>query len=374
MALAVTLAALLAAPLGAVEPLPPVEDPPPVMYLPDPQATDGFVGLPAVVVPDMQPAWPRWFAGASGLVMTRTLPSGAATMIPLPGGLQLTTADAGATWPGGVELRFGRWLGARQQQAVELIYWGIYDLGSAASLASTPPVIEAIPQAAGVTVGGVPAAAWLRDASLQQVGRSDIVNDVEVNWVFAVGPRPEFAPRLERVHFAWLAGFRFFQVGDTLTAVTTAANPANGAALLEVATNNNLFGGQLGGRFDWRFADHWRLQALPKVAIAGNALTNTTSLTGPGGAPATFAGGVPVHVHATGSAFSWLGSLDATLVWDVTDRWSLSVGYRLVGVDNIAQADGQWPVVLVDPASLTSIDAGSSTLVHGGFAGFESRF
>lgn len=360
--------------LSGVEVLPPVEEPPPVMYLPDPQGSEGFVGLPPAIDPDPLPGWPRWFASASGLVMTRTLPDGTATMTPVPGLGQLSTADAGATWPGGVELRLGRWFGPWQQQAVELVYWGIYDLGSSASLAAAPPAIDALPQPAGVSVAGLPAAIWLRDGSLQQVSRSDIVNDVEVNWIHALGPRPEFPPRRERVAVAWLAGFRFFQVGDTLTAVTTAGNPASGAVMLQVATNNNLFGGQVGGKFDWRFAERWRFQTVPKLMIAGNALTNTTSLTGPGGTAAVFADGSPVNVHATGGVFAWLGSLDAAVAWDITDHWSLSVGYRLVGVGNIAQADGQWPAVLAAPAGLSAISAGGSTLVHGGFAGFESRY
>lgn len=360
--------------LMGVEMLPPVEEPPPVMYLPDPQGPGGFVGLPPAIDPEPLPAWPRWFASANGLVMTRSLPDGTATMLPVAGVGQLSTADAGATWPGGVELRLGRWFGPWQQQAVELVYWGVYDLGSSASLAAAPPVIAAIPQAAGVSVAGLPAATWLDNGSLQQVSRSDIVNDVEINWIHSLGPRPEFPPRRERVTVAWLAGFRFFQLGDTLTAVTTAGNPASGALMLQVATNNNLFGGQVGGRFDWRFADRWRFQAVPKVMIAGNALTNTTTLIGPGGTPALFADGSPVNVHATGGVFAWLGSFDAAVAWDITDHWSLSLGYRLVGVGNIAQADGQWPEVIATPGGLSSISAGSSTLVHGGFAGFESRY
>jgi len=37
--------------------------------------------LVPVVMPDPLPDWPRWYAGATGLVMTRTLPSGAATSV-----------------------------------------------------------------------------------------------------------------------------------------------------------------------------------------------------------------------------------------------------------------------------------------------------
>ena len=58
----------------------------------------------------------------------------------------------------------------------------------------------------------------------------------------------------------------------------------------------------------------------------------------------------------------------------MTDRWTLSMGYRVIGVGNIAQGDGQWPTVITGQSSISGIDAGSSTLIHGGFAGFEGRF
>jgi hypothetical protein len=47
-----------------------------------------------------------------------------------------------------------------------------------------------------------------------------------------------------------------------------------------------------------------------------------------------------------------------------------------VGVDNIAQADGQWPLNLPAPsaASLQGITTGSESIIHGAFAGFESRY
>ena len=99
-----------------------------------------------------------------------------------------------ATWPGGVDLHLGRWFGMRQQHAVELIYWGVYGIGSTGQTAASPPAIDAIPQAPGVTVGGTPAATFLTDAAAQQISRSDLVNDVEINWVYSLWDRPEFLP------------------------------------------------------------------------------------------------------------------------------------------------------------------------------------
>jgi hypothetical protein len=145
----------------------------PPVYVAEPMAGDAFAAIPVGLGDGLAPAWPRWFAGA--------------TMQPL-GGMQLTTADAGANWPGGIDLRVGRWFGMRQQHAVELIYWGVYQLGGTADVSSASASIEAIPQASGVSVGGQPAADYLTNLGGQQISRADVVNDVEINWVPRVPP------------------------------------------------------------------------------------------------------------------------------------------------------------------------------------------
>lgn len=347
------------------------------MYVPDPIDRGAYAAIPEAVPSDFDPDWPRWFAGATGLVMTRTLPSGAATMQPAAGLPTLSTASAGATWPGGVDFKVGRWLGAQQRHGIEGIYWGLYGLGGSASVAGAG--IDAIPQAPGVTLAGSPASAFLAGSSAQSIARTDTVNDVEINWLYRVTDRPEFAAPGQRVAFQWLAGFRFFQLEDVLTQVSTSSSlppSPSGAnrALLSVATDNDIYGAQAGFQADWRIAPRLRLSAVPKMMIGGNAVTNTTTLATVSGASATFAGGAPVDVHATADAFSWLGSVDAGAAWDVTDRWSLWLGYRVVGVGNVALADSQWPSTLAAPAALESIETGSGTLLHGGYAGFQGRW
>ena len=350
------------------------ESSPPALYVPDPLEADEFAGLPPSVVPETFPNWPRWFAGANGLVMTRTLSGGVPVMRPA-GGAQLTTTSGGLSWPGGVDLHVGRWFGPRQKNAVEFIYWGVFGMGSTDSVAGSG--IVAIPQAAA-TVGGTPAADYLTNATGQEITRSDLVNDIEINWLYSLGDRPEFPSRdpsspSRSVNLMWLAGFRFFQLEDVLTASTSSAT-AGSPLDFGVATNNNLYGGQVGAKFDWRFANRLRFNAVPKFMVAGNSITNTSTLGTAAGTPAVFtASGSPVNVHSTLGVFSWLGSVDTGVAWDVTDRWSLSIGYRVVGVGNIAQADGQWPTLITNE-SLSGIAAGSSTIIHGGFAGFEARY
>lgn len=347
---------------------------PPPMYVADPLAGDSFSSMPVGLGDGLAPSWPRWFAGASGLVMTRTLPAGSATMQPL-GGTQLVTGDTGANWSGGVDLHIGRWFGMRQQHAVEFIYWGVYELGGAARATSSPGAIDAIPQAPGVTVDGQPAQAFLTNLTAQQINRTDVINDIEINWVYSLWDRPEFLPRDRAVNLMWLAGFRFFEVSDQLTLQNGTGNASLGGLDFDVATNNNIYGAQVGAKFDWRFMPRVRLNIVPKFMIGGNAITNTSALLQADGTYGTFVdSGNPAKVHSTLGVFSWLGSVDTGLAWDVTDQWSLSIGYRVVGVGNIAQADGQWPGTVSGADSLSGIAAGSSTIVHGGFAGFEGRY
>jgi len=363
-----------AAATDGLVPGPAVDGAEPPVYVAEPMAGDAFAAMPVGLGDGLAPAWPRWFAGASGLVMTRTLPAGSATMQPL-GGMQLTTADAGANWPGGIDLRVGRWFGMRQQHAVELIYWGVYQLGGTADVASASDSITAIPEASGISVGGQPAADYLTNLGGQQISRADVVNDVEINWVYSLWDRPEFLPRDRAVNLMWLVGFRYFGVGDQLTLQNTPGAASLGDLDFDVATANNIYGAQVGAKFDWRFLPRLRLNVVPKFMIGGNAITNTSALEQADGSYATFdSDGSPVKVHSTLGVFSWLGSVDTGVAWDVTDHWSLWLGYRVVGVGNIAQADGQWPAAITSPGSLSGIIAGSSTIVHGGFAGFEGRY
>jgi len=356
---------------------------PPPMYVPDPNDLEAYAAIPQAVASDFAPHWPRWFAGASGLIMTRTLPQGTATMQPtatmppMAGLPTLTTSSAGATWPGGLDFQVGRWMGEQQNWALEGIYWGVYGIGGSSTVSGAG--INAIPQAPGVTLAGSPASAFLADSRSQQIARSDLVNDVEINWIWRLTDRPEFPPLDRRLGFMWLAGFRFFELEDQLSQISTSSSlpPSTTGAnqsLLTVATNNNLYGAQVGAKADWRIASRIRLSAVPKFMIGGNAITNTTQLSTVDGTGATFAGGQPVLVHSSLGVFSWLGSVDSSVAWDVTDRWSLWLGYRVVGVGNIGQADGQWPSTLGSPAALQGISAGSSTVIHGGFAGFQGRY
>lgn len=388
--------AIAESPMRAPSVLPPIQPTPTAVPLPAP-AMDGpgqpnafcaphTLNAKATFVPvELLPDWPRWYAGATGLLMTRTLPSGVVTSV-LPGqGAVLTTSAAGATWPGGVDLHLGRWLDTRQERAIEAGYWGVYGIGSTGAVTDPANHLQAVPQAPDVLVGGTPASAFLQHARAQEIDRSDLVNSVEINWAWAPGGRPEFfVPGDGLLTLTWLAGFRFFELQDVLgfTSLAGGVPPgatfgANGGASqlgLNVATNNNIYGAQIGGQADWHLLPALRLSVVKKFMFGGNSITNTSSMASGNGVTAMFPGGTPVQVHSTASAFSYLGQLDAGLAWDVTRNWSLSMGCRIVGLANIAQSDASWPRIVASPGSLSHINAAGSTFLHGGFAGFEGRY
>lgn len=366
-------------------------DGPLTLYVPTPHpedATDAMIiGVGADAIADAS-CLPRWFAGASGLVMTRTIPSGATTSV-IPGsGAQLSTSDASATWPGGVDLFVGRWFGDRQQHGVEGIYWGVYGIGSTASVVDASNRLDGIPVVdPSITIGpgGSAAESFLSDSRSQKISRNDLINNVEINWLFAPYGRGAFnGLKDRRFTFVWLAGFRFFEVQDVLSFTSLSGSVPAGATFgynggadqvkLAVATNNNLFGGQVGTKMDWHVTRTVRLSAVPKIMLAGNSVTNTSTLVSGNGTDAVFVSGDPVDVHSTASVFSWLGSVDAAVTYDITRAWSLWIGYRVVGANGIAQSDQPWPSSITSPSSLSVIHATGSTIVHGGFAGFEGRF
>ena len=366
----------------------PVAPPPsaaPILGFP---AADGLAPPPAIpYVPgvELAPDWPRWFTGASGLVMTRTLPGGAPVALSPGHGVVLATSDAAASWSGGIDLHLGRWLWASQEHGVEAVYWGAYGIGSTATVTDPANRLQAAPRAPGMTVAGSPASSFLTNARAESISRSDLVNNVEINWLWAPWGRPEFfVPGEGPVTLTWLAGFRFFELEDVLQSTSLSGSVPPGATIgwngganqfgLGVATNNDIFGAQIGGKADWHLLPKLRLSVVKKFMFGGNAITDTSTMATGNGVVGTFPGGAPAQAHGTASAFSYLGQLDGSLVWDVSRTWSLSLGYRLVGLANIAQADPSWPQSVTSSASLLHLNTNGSTFVHGAFAGFQGRF
>ena len=64
------------------------------------------------------------------------------------------------------------------------------------------------------------------------------------------------------------------KLGDTLTLTTTPGSPALGPPALSVATANNIYGAQVGAKFDWLFVPGLRFNVVPKFMIGGNSVTN----------------------------------------------------------------------------------------------------
>ena len=118
-----------------------------------------------------------------------------------------------------------------------------------------------------------------------------------------------------------------------------------------------------------------RFAIVPKFMLAGNSIASNGSLGSTSGVPATetLTGAAMLSQSKLGT-FSYLGSLDTGVAWDINPRWTISAGYRIVGVGHVALADQSWPTVIDTPTSLSSINSTGSSLIHGAFAGFEAHY
>ena len=146
-------------------------------------------------------------------------------------------------------------------------------------------------------------------------------------------------------------------------------------AYLDLNTENNLIGAQIGARADWRVGCHWRVFAATKVGVFANDINFDTRLYRGDGALATFSTtGNVFDLHSHKTDVSMLGQIDLGVGWDFSQHWSANVGYRAVGITGLALADDQIPAFLAAENDWTDIDSNGSMILHGGFAGLEFHY
>ena len=147
-----------------------------------------------------------------------------------------------------------------------------------------------------------------------------------------------------------LVGFRWVELGDEL------ATDIGGAATYNVNVNNHLYGAQLGADVAiWR-CDRLSIDWFGKAGIYGNSADQTTTITGVGGAVPRFS--------ARDSQAAFLGEMDLTLRYEITQHWSVLGGYRAIWLDGIALAPNQVLSSNIATGAAT-LDNRSHPLYHG---------
>ena len=156
----------------------------------------------------------------------------------------------------------------------------------------------------------------------------------------------------------WLAGFRYLELDEQLAwQLHTPPIPFAYA----VTTRNRMYGAQVGAEATlWNRGGPLSLGVLGKVGLYGNAVnhlsqyvTNVTALSA-GDSMATL---------------SLVSDIQLSLVYQVTDHWSMRAGYQLLWIEQAALAVDQ--VAVSDFVFDRGLDAKGDAFYHGAIIGLE---
>ena len=168
--------------------------------------------------------------------------------------------------------------------------------------------------------------------------------------------------------FDWLAGFRWAGLDESAgLTLTGGSSPLPGVYSLRSSTN--LFGAQLGGRgrMEW---ERWALEGWAKAALCGSAMTQSQD-------PIVDAAVPDPPIRPTQSAaeggVGFIGDINATLVYRLTDTWGLRAGYNLIWLSGVALAPNQFDFGAASTSG-SGLNGGAGLFLHGASLGLEARW
>ena len=168
--------------------------------------------------------------------------------------------------------------------------------------------------------------------------------------------------------FDWLAGFRWAGL-DESAGLTLDGGSSPLPNVYALRSTTNLFGAQLGGRgrMEW---DRWAFEGWAKAALCGSAMSQSQdAIIDPAvpdppfrSARSAFQGGV-----------GFIGDLNATLVYRLTETWGLRAGYNLIWLTGVALAPNQFDFQ-AQSTSGSGLTGGAGVYLHGASLGAEARW
>jgi len=347
---------------GQEPPAPPVDlAPPPLTVESQPPAAlsviDGtaFAGLPRAA----EPLWTRYaltdalFWGRDNQTINRPLIVGAGN----PSDVRLSTRDLQFPFSEGVRAFYG----SRNPdlRGWEVGYFGVYGQFADAMTAATPPDFIQFPP----PIGNVLTA----DAESAIVTYASTVNSAEIN-VFSTT-----TDLLRRtggwLTVDWLAGFRYIGLEEDSSIVTECCLTPTSSIFTpyRVRTRNNAFGGQIGarGRLTW---DRWAFESWAKAGILGNAQKQIQD-------PLIDYTGFQQRAarSATGSEVSFVGDINLSAIYRLTEVWGIRAGYNLFWFTGAALAPDQFDFANTTTAG-TGLVSGGGLFMHGANLGLEARW
>ena len=166
----------------------------------------------------------------------------------------------------------------------------------------------------------------------------------------------------------WMAGFVWAGLNEQANYTMSCCNDPVETSSYNVRSGTNYYGGQIGmrGRREWQ---RWAVEGWWKTALCG---TNSYQSAGPITDSVS-----PYQVRgpesATASGVGFIGSLNGTLIYRLTQYWGVRAGYNLYWLTNSALAPTQWDFSNT-ATSGTGINDNGGIFLHGANLGVERRW
>ncbi len=166
----------------------------------------------------------------------------------------------------------------------------------------------------------------------------------------------------------WFAGFRYLNLGERLDlSAQRTVNAQIEDGTYNIRTTNNLYGAQLGARLR-RTRNRFGWEATGKAGVFGYDAQQTQSVTDFPDFP------LRPTVSSSGSGVAFVGEVNLSALYRLTDIWGLRAGYSVMWIEGLALAPDQFDFAFATSPSGNQLHHGGGMLLHGANVGLEARW
>lgn len=287
----------------------------------------------------------------------------------------LTSEQADNGTFSGIDVSLGR--RSSNGKGFEARYWGLYPGADTQVLGGTP--VTAINGLSQINDNGTSLSDTFNAADFHELTREFTLNNVELN---CLRNGYTYAPLGRGMTVEWLGGFRYMQFDESLEYAAVAPGNAVIRSALNSSVENSLLGAQIGCRSEWHMFKRTSLSFGGKLGLFNNRAQNRIVATNQ--APdLSFSRPVVTGAPIANTAFefgdtkddlSLMGEFDLGVIYQLTLRSRLRLGYRALGVSNIADAEQNIQGDFSDINSLGFTNTNSDLVLRGGYVGAEIAF
>lgn len=309
---------------------------------------------------------------------------------------------------GGYELGTGRYFGSGKY-ALAATYWGLSpsESVSTVSASQTGPLATSLPlnvistsspgTTEGLFLGTTPMSDLFNNAPDHRIQSQKDFNNLELNlYWFALGgaarqpiapsstesqcwslsdhptsPNAPWQPSSSRLRLSLFSGVRWFQFQDELR--YSAMNTYYSSHV-----RNDLWGIQSGVITHCLLTPRWSIWNNFNAGVYNNRSLFQSSA-GNGGTLATIVASGSINAskfqfETSDNNASFLGESTSGLTWHFSRGWSSNIGYRILGVSGIGNAQSQIPADFRFPSRIATTALDDSLLLHGMVLGASYNF